>query len=128
LAVFAAVWAIGSRTAQREVCLDEPRVRDLSRIARAVGAHVEQAGALPVDPQVLAKQPGQRLSLGDPVGGQAYGYRRLGGDRCELCGEFTTDTSDQLNGSTRRVADDWLHGRGRHCFQRVSKAKQAPLP
>jgi len=103
-------------------------VRDLSQIVHAVGTHVEQEGALPVDLQVLAKQPGQRLLLGDHVGGQAYAYRRLGGDRYELCGEFTTDTSDQLNGSTRGVADDRLHGRGRHCFQRVSKAKQAPLP
>ena len=116
--IVAAIVSMGSPSTQRDIRMDERRVGDLERIARAVERYEDRHDGLPPDLATLAAEPGQNLAIVDPVGGAAYGYEVTGNDRYRLCAEFVTDTG-KLPGNGRAMVDeDWLHGQGRQCFDR----------
>lgn len=116
--IIAAIATMGSPSTQRDIRMDERRVGDLERIARAVERYQHRHDVLPPDLATLASEPGQNLAIFDPVDGAAYGYEVTDDDRYRLCAEFITDTG-QLPGNGRpMVGEDWLHGRGRQCFDR----------
>ena len=117
-AVVAAIAVMGTPAAQREARLDGRRASDLDRIDNAVRRHAELHEALPADLAMLARQPGRRLAIVDPVTGVAYGYTVTGPRTYRLCAVFTTDTARTLQGGETWIQDDWLHGTGRHCFDR----------
>ena len=119
--VVAAILAMGSPSTQRELRLDEKRVGDLGRIANAVNHHVERHGALPKDLATLARQPGQWISFVDPKDGSAYTYEVTGPRTFRLCAVFATDTADMPAHAGFESGDDWIHGSGRHCFDRKFK-------
>lgn len=121
--VIAAVATMGLPSTQRDIALDERRVHDLQRIATAVRSYAESSGELPPDLATLAAQPGRRLAIVDPDG-TAYSYGRTGDRTFRLCAVFVTDTAQPPQAEDVRVADEWLHGTGRQCFQR--KLKQGP--
>lgn len=116
--VAAALWVIGPPSAQRQLRLDERRVGDLQRIARAIELHAEREGRLPRDLATLAAQPGQRLPVTDPATAAPYDYEVLDRQRYRLCAQFAIDTGRGPEGSGAWAPDEWRHGAGRHCFER----------
>lgn len=116
--IVAAVATMGLPSTQREIRLDERRVRDLQRIVTAVHAHAGNHGSLPPDLATLAAQPGLRLAIADPVDASPYTYEPIDERTFRLCAVFTTDTAQPPQAEDARVADEWLHGSGRQCFQR----------
>ena len=119
--IVAAVATMGLPSTQREIRLDERRVRDLQRIVTAVNGHAKNRGSLPPDIATLAAQPGVRLAISDPVDASPYTYEILNGRTFRLCAVFSTDTADPPQADDPGIADEWLHGAGRHCFLRKLK-------
>lgn len=118
--MIAAVATMGLPSTQRDIGLDQRRMHDLQRIDTAVRSYAETNDSLPPDLATLAAQPGRRLSTLDP-GGVAYGYESTGAQTFRLCAEFITDTAQPPQAEDAPVADEWLHGTGRQCFQRKLK-------
>lgn len=118
--LIAAVATMGLPSTQRDIGLDERRVRDLQRIVTAVHSHAGANGSLPPDLATLAAQPGRRLVIVDP-GGAPYTYEPTGERTFRLCAAFTTDTAEPPQAEDARIADEWLHGIGAQCFQRTLK-------
>jgi hypothetical protein len=121
--VIAAVATMGLPSTQRDIGLDERRVHDLQRISTSVRSYAETSGALAPDLATVAAQPGHRLAIIDP-GGAPYSYERSGDRTFRLCAVFVTDTAQPPQAEDVRIADEWLHGTGRQCFQR--RLKQDP--
>ncbi len=118
----AAVAVMGSPSAQRDANLDGRRVDDLNRIDRLLDDHVSTHDALPPDLATLAKQPGRRLSIVDPVDGTPYAFQVTGARTYQLCAVFVTDTSEIAATAGRWRAEEWNHGKGKHCFDRKAKS------
>ncbi|MGH8085278.1 MAG: hypothetical protein ACREPV_08365 [Lysobacter sp.] len=119
--VVAAIRVMGSPSAQREMKLDSRRIDDLNHIVQVIEHYAELNNALPADLATLARQPGQRLAITDPVDGAAYGYEVTGKRSYRLCAVFATDTAKTPAMDGRWNADDWDHGAGRYCFERRAK-------
>lgn len=118
LTLVAAVWIMGSPSMQRQANLDGRRVDDLSHIDQLLDRHMSTHDTLPPDLATLAKQPGQRLSIVDPVDGTPYAYQVTGARTYRLCAVFVTDTSEIPATTGRWHAEEWAHGKGHHCFDR----------
>lgn len=118
-----AMSTLGSPATQREQQLDERRVHDLERIVTAVDAYVDTHDVLPVTLDVVARQPGRSLPLTDPVDRTPYTYQVTGKRTFKLCATFATDTAKTTEYDGRWVEDAWLHGAGRHCFDRKPERK-----
>ncbi len=119
-----AITVIGPPSAQREVKLDQRRMQDLERIVHVLSLYVRSHNALPPDLATLAGQPGQRLSITDPVDGTPYTYAATGKRSFRLCAVFATDTAKPPGDAEPWAQDDWNHGAGRQCFDR----KPRPVP
>ena len=116
--IVAAVATMGLPSTQRDIRMDERRVRDLQRIVTAVNGYAGNHGSLPPDLATLAAQPGLRLAIADPVDASPYSYEPIDQRTFRLCAMFTTDTAQPPQAEDAAVPDDWLHGIGRQCFQR----------
>lgn len=114
--VAAAIAVMGSPSAQREARLDQRRVRDLDRIADAVREHARRHGQPPADLAMLARQPGVRLAIADPVSAAPYAYRVDDARSFRLCARFGTDTAATTDEEQRWIDRRWLHGAGEQCF------------
>jgi hypothetical protein len=114
----AAIGVMGTPAQQRLVRLDERRIGDLDRIVRAIREH-----GLPPDLATLARTPGERLSIIDPVDGQPYEFAPLGKDRYRLCARFATDSAKVPSVAWHQRS--WNHGEGRHCYERDLKGNSA---
>lgn len=112
----AAMLLLGSPESQRESRLDRKREQDMESIALAINTRAREGKPLPASLEVLSSEPGLRLAVSDPQTRAPYVYAITGSDRYRLCAVFATDTGD----ASRRgwVDQDWLHGAGRHCFER----------
>lgn len=121
--VVVAIAVMGSPAAQREAKLDSRRVDDLNQIVQTVDQYVEAHDALPPDLVTLARQPGMRLSITDPVDGTPYTYEVTGERSFRLCAVFVTDTSEIQAVAGPWVAEDWNHDAGPQCF--IRKAREA---
>ena len=109
-AVAAAVLAMGTPGQQRDARMDDRRIRDLERIRNAVGEYFERKGALPADIAMLARRPGARLAIADPVTHAPYGYQVTGAREFRLCATFVTDTAQGDAGDG--PGQEWWHGVG----------------
>lgn len=118
--VVGAVVVMGGPWSQRDIRMDERRVRDLDAIVDAIDCCSSKTGVLPPDLATLADKPGRRLSFVDPVDGTPYEYQVTGERSYRLCATFVTDTA-VTDDSMGRHGDEWLHGVGRHCFDRTRK-------
>lgn len=114
--VVAAMLLMGSPESQRESRLDRKREQDMERIATAINTRARAGKPLPASLEILSSEPGLRLAVSDPQTGVSYAYTITGSDRYRLCAVFTTDTGDKSRQGW--VDQDWLHGAGRHCFER----------
>jgi len=123
--VVAAIVVMGSPSVQRAAKLDNRRVRDLDRIVDVIGHYVEREHSLPPDLATLAREPGRRLAIADPVDGSPYAYEITGARTFRLCAVFTTDTARAPEGSERWRGEEWNHGTGRQCFDRKVKGRSS---
>lgn len=123
--IAAAIVVMGSPSAQRAAKLDSRRVRDLDRIVDVIGNHVEREHSLPPDLATLAREPGRRLAIVDPVDNSPYAYEITGARTFRLCAVFATDTAKSLAGNERWGSDEWHHDAGRQCFDRKVKEDRA---
>ena len=119
--IVAAIVVMGSPSAQRAAKLDSRRIHDLDRIVDVIGNYAERKHSLPPDLATIAKEPGRRLAIADPVDGSPYGYEITGARTFRLCAVFATDTARSHQGSERWRGEEWNHGTGRHCFDRKVK-------
>jgi type II secretory pathway pseudopilin PulG len=122
VALAAGLLTIGSPDQQRESRLDRKREQDLRAIARAIDRRTKAGRPLPTSLDIMAAEPGQRLSVTDPASGAPYVYQTTGNDGYRLCAVFGTDTA-----SPSRLAwvdEDWLHGSGRYCFDRKAEREK----
>jgi hypothetical protein len=117
--VMTSILVTGSPSERRAAKLDERRVQDLNRLARAIDHHAVSHDNLPAKLGVLAEKPGSRLDVVDPVTAIAYEYAPTGEKTYRLCAVFVTDTAR----TSTRWDSEWDHGIGRHCFDR-----RAPEP
>lgn len=122
--IVASLWVMGSPSAQRQANLDGRRVDDLSHIERLLDDHMSTHDTLPPDLAMLAEQPGRRLSIVDPVDGTPYGYQVTGARTYRLCAVFATDTARVPATAGAWRAEEWAHGKGRHCFDRRLKPQR----
>ena len=101
---------VGPPSDERERRLDERRIEDLRRMARAIDLHWTRTGDLPATLDLLADALPRDVTFNDPESGEPYQYRVLTDSRFELCGIFGTDWA--------RPSEDefWSHPVGRHCF------------
>jgi hypothetical protein len=120
--VVAAMLAMGSPGSQRESRLDRKREQDMERIAMAIDARTEAGKSLPSDLASFAHEPGRRLSIADPATNAPYVYEVTGDHSYRLCAVFTTDTAQESRKAW--IDQDWLHGPGRHCFDRKAERKK----
>lgn len=118
--LIASTAVIRSPASEREARLDARREQDLARVARLVEAHYQRTGALPAGLDDLAT-PGTDLPR-DPVDGSAYAYEATGGRSYRVCASFATDTA--RDGRQPWGGDAWLHGDGRHCFDRRVESRR----
>ena len=120
--VVAAMLVMGSPASQRESRMDRKREQDMERIAMVIDLRAKVGRPLPADLASLAREPGQRLSITDPATGASYAYQATGDRNYRLCAVFTTDTAQESRKAW--IDQEWLHGKGRHCFDRKVNAKR----
>lgn len=120
--VVAAMVLMGSPESQRESRLDRKREQDMDSIATAINSRAREGKPLPASLEILSSEPGLRLAVSDPQTRETYSYAITGSDRYRLCAVFATDTGDKSRQG--RVDQDWLHGAGRHCFERKVEPRE----
>lgn len=113
----AAVLIMGTPGAQREARLDARRVGDLALIGNAIDAFGE-GRALPKTLAELDQDTRMRLTLVDPVDGEAYGYSAGADGRYRLCARFAADSRDAIRRGEAWHDRSWDHPAGEHCFDR----------
>ena len=120
--VVAAMLVMGSPGSQRESRLDRKREQDMERIATVIDLRAKAGQALPADLASLASEPGRRISITDPATAAPYAYQITGDRSYRLCAVFTTDTAEESRKAW--IDQEWLHGKGRHCFDRNVDARK----
>lgn len=120
--VVAAMLMMGSPGSQRESRMDRKREQDMERIATVIDLRTKAGQPLPADLASLASEPGRRLSITDPATGAAYAYQITGNRSYRLCAVFTTDTAEESRKAW--IAQEWLHGKGRRCFDRKADVEK----
>lgn len=118
-AIIVAIIVLGSPMQQRQLRLDERRVRDLSTIANSISFYASTHETLPPDLSALGKQPGSRCAPVDPDTGTPYEYAVLGTESYRLCAVFAMPSPDMA--LPYREGEGWTHGSGRQCFERKQK-------
>jgi hypothetical protein len=116
-AVVAGIIMIGSPTEERVRLLDERRVQDLGRIARASDLYWTRHDRLAASIEELTAEPGTDLDPSDPSTGSPYEYRPIDARMYELCAAFESDSTEARRGA----GDFWSHGSGRQCFRREAR-------
>lgn len=111
IAVVYGLTLVGPPRDQRERRLDERRIEDLRRIARAIDLHWTRHGSLPAALDVLSEATVRDVTFNDPESEEPYEYRVETPSTFELCGSFGTDWLDPS------VDLFWSHPMGHHCFE-----------
>jgi hypothetical protein len=107
---------IGSPGRARAAALDERRVQDLQAIHSSVDLFWIGHDRLPADLGEIARTGGLYLEgTRDPVSGEPYEYRTVGGPSFELCAVFDAPSEGVGSYGGRRLI--WSHPAGRFCFE-----------
>lgn len=123
-AVVIAFVVVGSPQAQRQLRLDEERIRDLQAVQSQIISHYRFEAELP---ETLAD-----LNIGDnatvdPQSGEPYRYSRVSPTAFELCAVFARSSEDEtatrgipfpepIRGDVFVEPVSWEHPAGEHCF------------
>ena len=113
-AVAIGIGILGSPVEERIRQLDQRRVDDLDRLARAVDVYWSRRQQMPSAVEDL-RETGALVNASDPVTGVPYEYRRLEDDAYELCAQFDRPSSEP---GRPGIEGFWSHGSGRQCFRR----------
>lgn len=111
-------WSNGSPSSVRLLKEDNQRVRNLHDLT--VQLQNKRRNGLQGPPASLADVA---LREADPFTGQAYEYRRLDGERYQVCAEFGAPSPKGASAA----AHFWAHPAGRKCFD-ISFASDVPYP
>ena len=114
---------MGSPDRTRLYRIDERRTEELQSIAVAIETHYANGKRLPDRLSDLRVVPGDTQDWHDPLSGQPYEYRVIGGSRYELCATFSLASEE---GDVR--SQQWAHGAGRQCFELDANHPYAPKP
>jgi hypothetical protein len=102
---------------QRLRSLDERRTDDLGSIGQGVEMYWTEHKVLPADLAELGKERNLGRVPVDPETAAPYEYEPVGEYEYRLCATFALDTLETDPGDLS-YPDGWLHGAGRHCFDR----------
>ncbi|HEX5755381.1 MAG TPA: hypothetical protein VFY12_03405 [Arenimonas sp.] len=112
--VATSILVTGTPSERRAAKLDERRVQDLIRLARAIDHHAINHDGPPASLAAVVEKPGSRLAVSDPETATAYEYTPTNEKAYRLCAVFVTDTARIPS----RFDSEWDHGIGRQCFDR----------
>ncbi|MEM1369800.1 MAG: hypothetical protein AAGG02_17710 [Cyanobacteria bacterium P01_H01_bin.15] len=112
-ALIYAFWVLGSPQKQRQIRLDEERLREIHQIAEQLVSQQDAPNDSSDLPETL---PNNLLDFKDPITNTPYEYRRLDDERFELCADFATN-QDNASPSRQRRHSFWQHPAGPHCFE-----------
>ena len=125
---------VQSPTSQRNINLDENRIRDFQEIEYMMENHAEKTGSLPPTLEALDVSPRSTEEaqdiLTDPQSKKLYDYRVIDAGIYELCTTFATDSAQQAeSGITVQVNTRFKHRIGYDCIQlRLSQIITTPTP
>ena len=91
--VVAGLFMLGFPSEERARRVDERRVADLQEIVVATDLYWTRHSRLPASLDDLTAQPGVRISIGDPVSSEIYGYQPLDSARYEVCASFERESA-----------------------------------
>jgi hypothetical protein len=112
-------WSTGLPSSVRVLNEDNRRVRDLYGLTVQI-ENKRYSGGLQGPPASLADVD---VTASDPFTGQPYEYRRLDGERYQVCAEFRAASP----AATGPAAIFWAHPAGRRCFD-ISFTRNPPYP
>jgi hypothetical protein len=116
--VSVAVAVIGPPSRQRDLRMDEMRLRDLAGIVSAADAVWKEKGELPRSLAELTETAHRKLKLEDPETGAPYGYKVKDARSYEVCADFKRQSREHFNVYMALRQDwNWDHGPGPHCFE-----------
>lgn len=126
---------IGTPHTQRLMRYDLQKVSDLQSIQWQIVNYWQQKGSLPTSLDDLNDSISGFVVPTDPQTQTAYEFERTGVLSFRLCANFNKETTAGINlsdlpyytGPTGRAAENWAHGAGRHCFDRVIDPELYPV-
>ena len=113
-AVVAGLFVLGSPTEERARRMDDRRVADLQAIVAATDLYWTRHSRLPATLDDLTAEPGVKISTGDPVSSEIYGYQPVDSTRYEVCASFERESRETSRDPESNL---WAHGSGRQCFR-----------
>jgi hypothetical protein len=145
-AVVLGLLVLGGPEEERARRLDDRRVTDLVGISVAIDLYWTRHMRLPESLDVLASEPGVRISVTDPIDTEVYEYRALDDVRYEVCARFAEGSTgmsaapvaapeifqqscsvchgpafaareDSVVAAHARRRQLWAHESGRQCFE-----------
>ena len=123
----------GSPITLRAQQMDTQRVNDLMNIqGQIVYTQWQSKGTVPASLDALNDPISGSVVPKDPETSQGYEYKMISTNSFELCATFKTDSSstDKINTvptySGNTINENWKHGIGRVCFERVIDPKMYP--
>jgi hypothetical protein len=110
----------------RERNLDASQVMDLQNIQYQIESYISLRGEVPTSLEEVARANGVPLMMEAPEGREAYTYE-VTENGFRLCATFAAATpADEYSvpyyideSSLIKNRDNWSHGEGRYCFERV---------
>lgn len=115
-AVIGGMFLIGPPSEQRQLRLDERRVRDLRAIQTAVNSYYLLHHQLPKNLEQLKGYKGSsRAFATDPETGDPYSFRITGSETFELCAVFKRKSEEEPY--AHMGISGWKHGVGKQCFE-----------
>ncbi len=125
---------INSPVTQRNINLDENRIRDFQEIEYMMENHVRKTGSLPPTLEALDVTPRTTEEakdiLTDPVSKVLYDYEPIAATTYQLCTTFATDSAASEDGQVSiKVNTRFEHAYGYDCVQlTLSKDILSPTP
>lgn len=129
--IIAGFVVIGSPREQRFTRYDNEKTADLQNIQWQIINYWQQKGVLPETLTDINDPISGYSTPKDPQSGENYTYRKLRTMSFELCADFNKE-SVSSNSYTKTyvnegVSENWIHGEGQQCFERIVDPKLYPV-
>lgn len=121
--ITAGFFIVGTPQSARQMRLDDQRINDLQSIQSQITYFYQQKRALPGSLSQLQDPLLGFMVPVDPVTGAAYEYAKTADLAFELCATFGAEGTGSQYATPAspygNVQDNWQHGAGRVCFERM---------
>ncbi len=127
--VVAGFFIVGSPATQRDIRFDAQRVSDLQNIQWQIINYWQQGERVPKSLTDLSDPISGWIVPNDPETGAPYEYILGEGMSFQLCATFTKESRGGVSGDMTKPVpvggefglenENWVHGAGRQCFERV---------